>query len=46
VALALSQKKLKLHGWVYDIERGSIEAIDGTSNNFVLLATNREVHAT
>jgi carbonic anhydrase len=38
VALALEQGRLKLHGWVYDIETGSIVALDGESNRFVSLA--------
>lgn len=46
VALALSQKTLKLHGWVYDIEKGSIDALDGHAEAFVPPSTNREVHAT
>lgn len=46
VALALSQKKLKLHGWVYDIEKGSIDALDGLTSSFVPLGANRDVHAT
>lgn len=46
VALALSQKALKLHGWVYDIEKGSIDALDGHTGNYVPLSTHREVHAT
>lgn len=37
VALALSQGKLRLHGWVYDIESGQIDALDA-SGRFVSLA--------
>jgi len=37
VALALAQGRLTLHGWVYDIESGSIDALDAT-NTFVPLA--------
>ena len=38
VALALEQGQLNLHGWIYDIETGSIEALDGGTHRFVSLA--------
>ncbi|MFJ2363857.1 carbonic anhydrase [Pseudomonas sp. NPDC087697] len=38
VALALEQGRLNLHGWVYDIESGSIAALDETTQRFVSLA--------
>ncbi|GAA1497495.1 carbonic anhydrase [Paeniglutamicibacter kerguelensis] len=38
VALALDQKALNLHGWVYDIESGSIDTLDDSSGLFVSLA--------
>ncbi|CAD5200414.1 carbonic anhydrase [Pseudomonas sp. FEN] len=38
VALALEQRRLNLHGWVYDIESGSIAALDGSTGRFVSLA--------
>ena len=38
VALALAQGRLALHGWVYDIETGSIAALDTTNNTFIPLA--------
>jgi carbonic anhydrase len=38
VALAISQGRLKLHGWVYDIEFGTIDAFDGVSRRFVSLS--------
>jgi carbonic anhydrase len=38
VALALAQGRLTLHGWVYDIESGSIDALDAATNRFVALA--------
>ncbi len=38
VALALEQGRMNLHGWVYDIERGSIDALDGSTRRFVPLA--------
>lgn len=46
VALALAQRRLNLHGWVYDIERGQIDALDGASSSFVPLSDNRQVVAT
>ncbi|WP_250479582.1 MULTISPECIES: carbonic anhydrase [unclassified Caballeronia] len=38
VALALQQGKIRLHGWVYDIESGGIDALDGASRIFLPLA--------
>ncbi|WP_039054748.1 carbonic anhydrase [Enterobacter sp. Bisph1] len=38
VRLALEEKRLTLHGWVYDIESGAIDAYDGTTRTFVSLA--------
>ncbi|NLU18928.1 MAG: carbonic anhydrase [Serratia liquefaciens] len=46
VALALEQGRLKLHGWVYDIASGCIDALDGETRRFIPLATNPEVTAT
>lgn len=40
VRLALSEGRLTLHGWIYDIETGSIDAYDGLSMKFVPLAEN------
>jgi carbonic anhydrase len=45
VALALQQEKLSLHGWVYDIESGNIDALDSRKNRFVSLAENPYVCA-
>lgn len=45
VRLAIREGRLALHGWVYDIETGSIDALDGTTINFVPLADNTEVRA-
>lgn len=45
VALALEQGRLKLHGWVYDIASGCIEALDGETRRFIPLATNPDVTA-
>jgi carbonic anhydrase len=46
VALALDQNRLNLHGWVYDIETGSIDTLDGVTGHFVPLAGNAPDHAT
>ncbi|RFP24436.1 carbonic anhydrase [Duganella sp. BJB488] len=46
VALALEQGRLNLHGWVYDIETGSIVALDGETNSFVPLADHPHTQAT
>ena len=37
VALAMSQNKLRLHGWVYDIETGLLTTLDQSTGNFVSL---------
>lgn len=46
VALALSQTRLNLHGWVYDIEKGVVEALDSASKQFVPLAEFPQACAT
>ncbi|MFT3848223.1 MAG: carbonic anhydrase [Propionivibrio sp.] len=46
VAVALAQHRLNLHGWIYDIENGVIDALDGASGNFVPLSDNPGVVAT
>lgn len=46
VALAISQDRLNLHGWVYNIENGAIEALDGNTMQFVPLEDNPQVNAT
>jgi carbonic anhydrase len=38
VAVALAQGRVTLHGWVYDIESGSIDALDAAAGKFVPLA--------
>ncbi len=45
VRLALEEKRLTLHGWVYDIESGEIDAFDGTSGKFVSLAQSPQTRA-
>jgi carbonic anhydrase len=44
VALALSQGKLRVHGWVYDIESGQIDALDA-SGRFVSLTQHPDTCA-
>jgi carbonic anhydrase len=46
VALALEQGRLSLHGWVYDIETGAVEALDGNTNHFVPLDAHPDAVAT
>ncbi len=46
VRLALEQGRLDLHGWVFDIESGSVDALDGASRCFVPLARFPHVRAT
>jgi carbonic anhydrase len=46
VRLALEEGRLTLHGWVYDIETGGIDALDGTTNAFVSLAEHPYACAT
>ncbi|WP_426809062.1 carbonic anhydrase [Pseudomonas sp. WOUb67] len=45
VRLALEEGRVTLHGWIYDIESGLIEAFDGSTDTFVSLADNPDVHA-
>jgi carbonic anhydrase len=40
VALALAKGNITLHGWVYDIESGCIEAFDSKSGAFISLSDN------
>ncbi|MCO7260479.1 carbonic anhydrase [Dickeya zeae] len=45
VRLALEEGRVALHGWIYDIGSGRIDAFDGTTRAFVSLAENPEVNA-
>ena len=45
VRLALAENKLSLHGWVFDIESGTIDAYDGASRRFVSLVESPDVVA-
>jgi len=45
VRLALEEGRVTLHGWIYDIESGRIDAFDGRTGSFVSLAENPEVNA-
>lgn len=40
VAVALRNNGIRLHGWVYDIESGQIQAFNKEDNDFILLAEN------
>lgn len=46
VRLAIGEGRLTLHGWVYDIESGRIDALNGNTNTFVSLADHTDVRAT
>ncbi len=46
VSLALDQNRLNLHGWVYDIETGSMETLNGSTGRFVPLADHPQTSAT
>jgi len=45
VAVGLAERRLRLHGWVYDIGKGHVETYDGAKRRFVSLEGNPEVHA-
>lgn len=45
VRLALEEKRVTLHGWVYDIESGCIQAFDSRTGKFVPLAKSPTVCA-
>jgi carbonic anhydrase len=46
VALALDQNRVTLHGWVYDIETGSIDTLNGGTGRFIPFADNPQYFAT
>lgn len=46
VAVRIARGEVKLHGWVYDIEHGSVDAYDPASGKFVPLEQSPEAHAT
>ncbi|QXI26001.1 carbonic anhydrase [Pseudomonas vanderleydeniana] len=45
VRLALQEGRVTLHGWVYDIESGRIDAFDGSSGRFVSLVDHPDARA-
>lgn len=45
VRLALEEGRVTLHGWIYDIGSGHIDAFDGSSGGFVSLAEHPDVYA-
>jgi carbonic anhydrase len=46
VAAKLATGKLRLYGWVYDIDTGKVETYDGETGHFVPLALGEVVQAT
>lgn len=46
VALALAQGRVRLHGWVYDIASGGVDALDDKTGRFLPLFDNPDVSAT
>ncbi|CDY73595.1 Carbonic anhydrase [Caballeronia glathei] len=46
VAVGLANNALNLHGWVFNIENGTMLAYDGTSKKFVALIDHPNVNAT
>lgn len=46
VAVRVSRGEVKLHGWVYDIEHGSVDAYDQATGSFKPLDGAEETHAT
>ncbi|HET8940067.1 MAG TPA: carbonic anhydrase [Polyangiales bacterium] len=46
VAVRIARGEVKLHGWVYDIEHGSVDAYDPASGTFMPLDQIAEAHAT
>ena len=45
VAVGLANKKLQLHGWIFDIESGVMLALDGRTGQFLPLVDNPEIYA-
>jgi carbonic anhydrase len=39
VAAALAQGRLRLHGWVYDLGAGQVDALDSATGRFVSTPT-------
>ncbi len=46
VAAKLATGRLKLYGWVYEIESGSVDTFDAQSGRFIPLTSGPIVHAT
>ncbi|PKM26482.1 MAG: carbonate dehydratase, partial [Gammaproteobacteria bacterium HGW-Gammaproteobacteria-12] len=46
VAARLASGQLQIHGWVYDIDSGSIRAYDAASGNFLALDGDEQPCAT
>ena len=46
IAAGLAAHKLKLFGWVYDIESGAVDTFDAVAGRFIPLAEGAPVNAT
>jgi carbonic anhydrase len=46
VAVRVASGEVKLHGWVYDIEHGSVDAYDQSTGTFVPVDRDLDAHAT
>ena len=46
VAVKLATGRLKLYGWVYNIENGTVDTFDAETGQFVRLTEGSLVHAT
>jgi carbonic anhydrase len=46
VAVRIARGEVKLHGWVYDIEHGRVDAYDPVSRTFKPLEEAQDAHAT
>jgi carbonic anhydrase len=46
VAVRVASGEVKLHGWIYDIEHGSVDTYDSTTGTFVPVDRDCDAHAT
>jgi len=46
VAVRVANGEVKLHGWVYDIEHGSVDAYDHATGTFAAVDRDSDAHAT
>jgi carbonic anhydrase len=45
VAVGLANRTVRLHGWIFDIESGTMLALDGRTGQFLPLVDNTEIYA-